>query len=240
MQKVFTLQLLFLLCKLVLSLYPSIITSHTTMLDKHVCNACLSFLSTQTNTFQCVLATNGSHSFVLFLYVEDLMRWTGGPTTDQVLQTDSGTDGLASDNDDVDAEGEGGGEGPFAIIGFNAGDGVRSTSLPWSQTSQVLNVADYHNTANPENSIYNSGLWIYRVDEASVVVPSPGVPACLNCLLNQLMYFCMHVKQEFFKPMSGGKLELPRGGHHMALPVISLLNSCFFLSFLPFRNPPDT
>ena len=30
----------------------------------------------QTNTFQCVLVTNGENSFVIFLYADQLLQWT--------------------------------------------------------------------------------------------------------------------------------------------------------------------
>ena len=32
--------------------------------------------TSQTNTFQCVLTSDGTHSFVLFLYADDLIQWT--------------------------------------------------------------------------------------------------------------------------------------------------------------------
>lgn len=35
--------------------------------------------SLQTNTFQCVLATNYLHSYVFFLYADGMMRWSGEP-----------------------------------------------------------------------------------------------------------------------------------------------------------------
>jgi len=65
-----------------------------------------------TNTFQCVLATNGTSSFVLFLYADGLMNW------------------IASDQD---------GTYP-ALVGFNAGDGVASLTLPTSRTERVLDI----------------------------------------------------------------------------------------------------
>ena len=56
----------------------------------------------QTNTFQCILATNGTQSYVLFFYADGEMQWTTGDAS-------GGTAGLG---------------GTPAQVGFNAGNGV--------------------------------------------------------------------------------------------------------------------
>ena len=38
----------------------------------------LSLICTQTNTFQCVLITDGTNSFVIFLYADNLIQWSLG------------------------------------------------------------------------------------------------------------------------------------------------------------------
>ena len=88
------------------------------------------------NTFQVVLATDGSRTFVAFLY-EDI-QWSGifFSTT----------------------------------IGFNAGDGVRSFTLPESLTAEgVLNLENTSNVGIP-------GVYIFRVDQNEVETPSTVIP----------------------------------------------------------------
>ena len=71
---------------------------------------------TQTNTFQCILASDGDTSFALFIY--DDIQWTTGDAS----------------------EGESGTGGFPAEVGFNAGDGVRFKEVPTSQTDEVINI----------------------------------------------------------------------------------------------------
>ena len=84
----------------------------------------------QTNTFQCVLATDGNNSFVIFVY--DDIQWA---------TADSRTS-----NDTTPTQ-----------IGFNAGDGMRFTTVSGSQTDAVLNL-------NSTSNVNVRGLWIYKVD----------------------------------------------------------------------------
>ena len=97
----------------------------------------------QTNTFQCILATDGTQSYVLFLYVDGEMQWTTGDAS-------GGTAGLG---------------GAPAQAGFNAGNGVNHYSLPGSRTSNVLSVANSTNAAVP-------GLLIFKVDSNSISIPT--------------------------------------------------------------------
>ena len=77
------------------------------------------------NTFQAVIASDGSRTYVLFIY--DDIQW---PSI-----------------------------GTLTIIGFNAGDGVRSYTLP---VQDVLNLENESNVGRP-------GTFIFRVDQEFVV-----------------------------------------------------------------------
>jgi len=75
--------------------------------------------SSARNTFQCVLATDGSRSFAVFMYHQ--IMWSVG--------TESGD--------------------THAQVGFDAGDGKRHTSLPESQHSSVQSLKSKSNVDNP-------------------------------------------------------------------------------------------
>lgn len=94
-------------------------------------------LYTQLNTFQCVLVTDGTLSFAVFLYAEGEIQWTSGDDS-------GGTAGLG---------------GTAAQVGFNAGDGIRYYSLPTSRTEEIVSIDQ-----NPGNTGVK-GLWIFRVDQ---------------------------------------------------------------------------
>ena len=93
-------------------------------------------LTFQTNTFQCVLTTDGVTSFVLFLYADDGIEWTTGDNSD-------GIRGLG---------------GTPALVGVNAGDGVRSSFVSESRTAAIINIANTSNVDRP-------GLWLFQVNE---------------------------------------------------------------------------
>jgi len=93
------------------------------------------YLPIQTNTFQCVLATNGFESFVMFLYPDGRIQWTTGD----------------------DSGGSGGLGGIEALAGINAGDGENFILIPESRTRSIINIAHTSNVGNP-------GVWIFRVD----------------------------------------------------------------------------
>ena len=81
------------------------------------------------------MITDGTYSFVIFLYADNLIQWSLG-----------------------------------AQAGFNAGDGVRSTTIPGSLTEDILNIASTSNIGVP-------GKYLFRVDDTSIAVtpPPPGV-----------------------------------------------------------------
>ena len=102
----------------------------------------------QTNTFQCVLATDGLTSFVIFLYADGEIQWTTGDAS-------GGSGGLG---------------GTPAQVGFNAGDGIRSTTVNESRTPEIINITETTNTNCGKN-----GVIIYRVDDIE-----PQNKACNN------------------------------------------------------------
>ena len=108
----------------------------------------------QTNTFQCVLATNGTRSYVILLYAD--LQWA---TADTCSGSGSGS---GSGNDEgciLDAN--------PAQAGFSAGDGMRYFALNGSGTDAVLSLNSTSNVGRP-------GVWIFQVDGDQVV--SAGKP----------------------------------------------------------------
>ena len=92
----------------------------------------------QTNTFQCVLATNGVESFVIFLYADGRIQWTTGDNS-------GGDDGLG---------------GTEALGGINAGYGENFITIPGSLTPGIINITQTSNVGIP-------GVWIFRVDHGN-------------------------------------------------------------------------
>ena len=89
----------------------------------------------QTNTFQCVLATNGVESFVIFLYADEEIQWTTGDSS-------GGSGGLG---------------GTEALAGINAGDGEHFETIPGSRTASIIYIDKTSNVGVP-------GIWIFKVD----------------------------------------------------------------------------
>ena len=71
------------------------------------------------------MATDGTRSFVLFLY--ENITWTTGDASG----------------------GRGGFGGTPAQVGFNAGDGIRFASVPGSQTAEIANIEETSNVGVP-------------------------------------------------------------------------------------------
>lgn len=82
----------------------------------------------QANTFQCVLATNGTHSFSVFLYADGLVQWTRYQE-------------VADLQDQVTVE-----------VGFNALSAY--FSLPTSHTEYVLNITTASNARMPGEWVF--------------------------------------------------------------------------------------
>ena len=82
----------------------------------------------QTNTFQCVLATDGYESYVIFLYAHKRMQWS------------------ISDFDRL-----------HAVAGISAGDGINFNTIPESQTSDIINISETSNVGIPGVWIFQAG-----------------------------------------------------------------------------------
>ena len=94
-------------------------------------------LSLQLNTFQCVLASDGYESFVIFLYAYGRIQWTTGDMF-------GGVNGLGGDE---------------AIAGISAGDGVNYFTIPGSQTPNIINIDETSNVGIP-------GIWMFQVGKS--------------------------------------------------------------------------
>ena len=92
----------------------------------------------QTNTFQCILATTVTESFVMFLYADGEIQWTTGDDS-------NGTNGLG---------------GIEALAGINAGDGVNHITIPGSLTPSIINITQTSNVGIP-------GVWMFKVGEGN-------------------------------------------------------------------------
>ena len=86
--------------------------------------------SLQTNTFQCVLATDGYKSFVIFLYAYERIQWTTG-------DDDGGVNGLGGDE---------------AVAGY-----YYPLTIPGSSTPQIINIDQNSNVGVPGTWIYKLG-----------------------------------------------------------------------------------
>ena len=89
--------------------------------------------SLQTNTFQCVLATDGYKSFVIFLYAYGRIQWTTG-------DDDGGVGGL------------GGSEAAAGIYFYR-----RTIRIPGSSTPQIIKIDENSNIGVPGMWIYKLG-----------------------------------------------------------------------------------
>ena len=96
----------------------------------------------QTNTFQCILASDGFMSYVIFLYADGLIQWTTGSAS-------GGIGGLG---------------GTPAQVGFNAGDMINFASHVDSQTAAIV---DIEISSIPEGRS-EAGMLVYRVDGSEI------------------------------------------------------------------------
>ena len=91
----------------------------------------------QNNTFQCVLATSETESFVIFLYADEEIQWTTGAAS-------GGFGGLG---------------GTEALAGINAGDGINNITIPGSLTPSILNITKTSNVGI-------HGVWMFTVGKS--------------------------------------------------------------------------
>lgn len=83
------------------------------------------YSSLQVNTFQCVLATDGTNTFAVFLYLD--INWTTG-------DNHGGTDGIG---------------GTPAQVGFDAGNQIQYHVLNGSLTDEIINIEERSNIGIP-------------------------------------------------------------------------------------------
>ena len=74
------------------------------------------------------------------MYADGLIQWTTGDASD-------GEDGFG---------------GTAALVGYNAGDGIISFSVPGSYTHDILNMPSTSNVRTP-------GMWVFRLDKDDIV-----------------------------------------------------------------------
>ena len=111
----------------------------------------------QTNTYQCILATTPTESFVILLYADGEIQWTTGDVS-------GGSDGLG---------------GTEALAGINAGDGVNHITIPGSLTSSIINIAQTSNVGIP-------GIWMFKVGEGNCLHTQIYVNICISSYVSVL------------------------------------------------------
>ena len=100
---------------------------------------CISYICIlQTNTYQCVLATSATKSFVIFLYADGGIQWTTGDGS-------KGVDGLG---------------GTEALAGVNVGDGINFITIPISLTPSIINISKTSNVDIP-------GIWMFELPKGN-------------------------------------------------------------------------
>ncbi|XP_077984839.1 sushi domain-containing protein 2-like [Glandiceps talaboti] len=91
------------------------------------------------NTFQCVLVTNGKHSFAIYNY--DDITWTTG---------------FASGGDEDTGLG-----GIPAQVGFNGGDGDTSHTVQGSRTDDIVNI-------DRRSNVNKTGRYVFQIDNKDI------------------------------------------------------------------------
>ena len=92
----------------------------------------------QTNTFQCVLATDGTTSYASYFYADDMIQWTTG-------DNDGGVNGLG---------------GTPAQVGINRGDGVDFNVISESRSDDIINIASRSNINIP-------GVYVFSISDGT-------------------------------------------------------------------------
>lgn len=77
----------------------------------------------QSNTFQCILATDSVNSYAILKYADGLIQWTSGDNQSPLGNKE-------------------------AQVGFNSGDGVNA-SVPGSLTAAIKNISSKSNIGVP-------------------------------------------------------------------------------------------
>lgn len=84
-----------------------------------------------------------SQTYAIYLYADGLIQWTAGDSQ----------------------EGGNGTGGNGALVGYNAGDGFTSFTVPGSQTDDIINIQFTSNVDNP-------GMWLFRLDREDILLTS--------------------------------------------------------------------
>ena len=125
-------------------------------------------LHLQTNTFQSVMATNSSSSFVIYLYAD--LQWAFADPRNMGSASGNGSGEGFNTPMDLDLE--------FGIAGF-IGPEQESSLLPGSNSNATLELNSTSNVGRP-------GLWIFQVDGEEVV--SGGMTAPNLCIAYNTKY----------------------------------------------------
>jgi len=88
-----------------------------------------------------VVATDGTKSYAIYLYADDMIQWTTG-------DNDGGVNGLG---------------GTAAQVGINRGNGVEAVIVNGSRTNDVINIFRNSNVDAP-------GLFIFDISEGTAPV----------------------------------------------------------------------
>ena len=93
------------------------------------------------NSFQCVLATDGTQSYAIFLYADEEIQWTTG-------DAHGGINGLG---------------GIPAQVGFNKGDGIGFTTINKSRTQDIIKINSASNTGIP-------GVMVFKISDETIII----------------------------------------------------------------------
>ncbi|XP_052061715.1 sushi, nidogen and EGF-like domain-containing protein 1 [Mytilus californianus] len=104
------------------------------------------------NTFQCVLVTDGMHSFVIYNYYK--IQWTSGTSNNGTNPTGFGSQ-----------------------VGFDAGDGVNYYVVNGSRTPGIINIPQMSNIGIPGKYIFRVDL--ASIEQATLVNECDG-QVCLH------------------------------------------------------------
>ncbi len=113
-------------------------------------------VNSKVNTFQCVVATDGTRTFAIFLYLDNGINWTTGDFSGGV-------------------NGTGGNE---AEVGFSPNQGD-AFLIEGSSTEDVINIEEKTNLpAYVATNVCHKGLFVFQVNNNEIRSPSNGNYNC--------------------------------------------------------------
>ena len=101
-----------------------------------------------------MLITDGSQSFVIFLYADGEIQWTTGDASGGV----NGSGGIP------------------AQVGFNAGDGVNFAAVPGSRTTEIINIEKLSNVGIP-------GFFVFQVSQDTIIIEDGKSLSIIICTI---------------------------------------------------------